>query len=101
MKPIFIASALMLSLSACADYQGGMGGRLAYNGYYDDTYGPIYDGYWGEGDTFYYRGSNSGAYLRDDGHHVRHEAGEQGHGYHQIRGHGPRSGGHQQHSGGH
>lgn len=102
MKFVLIAPALLLTLSSCADYQGGMGGRLAYNGYYDDSYGPIYDGYWGEGDTFYYRSSRNGEYQRDSGQHFRHDAGDQsaardqngqgGH-YHQFSVRGPRNGG--------
>jgi hypothetical protein len=46
------------TLSACASY-GPHGGRApsgyydaaGYNAYYDDSYGPFYDGYW-EGENF-------------------------------------------------
>ena len=79
-----------LSLAGCADgpYGGGYGGGgisigvgnywdqgpYAYDGYYDDYYGNIYDGYWGGDGAFYYR--NSGydrAYHRGDGDHFRHD----------------------------
>lgn len=65
MKRVLLAAAALmpaLSLGACAGgYYGGgggyyAGGPVAYDGFYDDYYGPIYDGYWGTDGFFYYRG---------------------------------------------
>jgi hypothetical protein len=47
-----------LSLLACASYDHGRRGGYAsldYDAYYDDAYGPFYDGYWGDDGGFYYR----------------------------------------------
>ena len=54
MKPMLIVIGAALALSGCADYgHSGYGGgaSTAYNAYYDDAYGPFYDGYW-DGDVF-------------------------------------------------
>jgi hypothetical protein len=74
-----LAAAAALILSACADYYGddyalypGRGYATADAIYYDNAYGPLYDGYW-DGDVFYYRVTPSGAYLRDDARHFRRD----------------------------
>ncbi|MBV9841300.1 MAG: hypothetical protein JOY99_07170 [Sphingomonadaceae bacterium] len=65
-----------LPLAACAaDYYGGPAGPgpIAYDGFYDDYYGPIYDGYWGDGDVFYYRTGEHGHFRADRSGHFRHD----------------------------
>lgn len=71
-----------LSLGACAtDYGDGRygsayyGGPYSYTGYYDGFYGPIYDGYWGRDNYFYYRGGvGDRAYRRGDRTHFSRSA---------------------------
>jgi len=76
------------ALSACATevaYGPGPGYPVAavgWDGYYDDYYGPIYAGYWGN-DGFYYRASTRDGFNHDDGQHVRREASQ---GFHHIGG---------------
>src|ERR1017187_2129768 len=78
-KMILVAGAAAALLSGCAGGYGmgygygPDGDVVAYDGYYDDYYGPIYDGYWGS-DGFYYRGHQGEAFHRDDGQHFRREA---------------------------
>ena len=81
-----------LPLGACADGHGyggvnvGVGTPYAYNGYYDDYYGAVYDGYWGDDGGFYYRSSaNDRRYRRGDSAHFNQNAPSGGH-YHQIQG---------------
>ena len=97
---IGMASALAL-VAGCADTgygdQYGYGRSDAAYGYdygppavgfeafYDDAYGPFYDGYWAN-DGFYYRSSNQEAYHRDAGGHFRREASN---GFHPVTGHAP------------
>lgn len=71
-----------LSLGACAtDYGYGYGpsyygGPYSYAGYYDGFYGPIYDGYWGNDNYFYYRGGiGDRAYRRGDHAHFSRSGG--------------------------
>ena len=45
----------------------------SYDAWYDGYYGPIQDGYW-DGDSFYYRDYEGGRWLRDRGHHFRHDS---------------------------
>ena len=46
------------------------GGPYAYEGFYDDFYGPIYDGYWGDDGSFYYRTDGGDrSFRRGDGAH--------------------------------
>ncbi|OCC22773.1 hypothetical protein MB02_15300 [Croceicoccus estronivorus] len=43
-----------------------------YEGWYDDYYGPIYDGYWSEDGSFYFRVDGRDAhYRRDEQQHFR------------------------------
>ncbi|EGD60946.1 hypothetical protein Y88_3450 [Novosphingobium nitrogenifigens DSM 19370] len=96
MKP-FLTSALLLlasiPLAACADdyaYGGGVAygpGPYAYDGWYDGYYGPIYDGYWGSDNYFYYRrGAGDRAYMRGDRGHFMHDAPRGPHNYQPFRG---------------
>jgi hypothetical protein len=74
------ALASPLTIAGCADNYGyGYGsvglGPVAYNGFYDDFYGPIYDGYWGNDNFFYYRSNaRDRAYRRGDRAHFSREA---------------------------
>ncbi|KQM19654.1 hypothetical protein [Novosphingobium sp. Leaf2] len=72
-----------LSLSACATdgYGGygyssvGWGTPYAYDGYYDGFYGPIYDGYWGRDNYFYYRNRDGDRrFRRADRNHFMRQA---------------------------
>ena len=80
----------LLMLSGCGGYYGGVGygGGYAYDGFYDNYYGPIYDGYWGRGEVFYYRGVDHGRYLRDRSGHFRRGPGAPG--FAPMHGMGPR-----------
>jgi hypothetical protein len=85
------AATAALSLAACASGPHGPG-PYAYgyvDGYYDDAYGPWYDGYWGPDDYFYYRGNANDTYHRDDAHHFSHQAAQGSHTFHARAGHAP------------
>src|ERR1700722_688949 len=69
LKLILGASAL-LALAGCAS----AGGPVYYDGYYDGFYGPLYDGYWGDDNFFYYSGGVGRPFVRDEGNHFRHDA---------------------------
>lgn len=70
----------VLPLSGCADdygyHRGYVGYRAypVYYGWYDGFYGPVYDGYWGEGGYYYYRMNRHDRWRRDDDRHFRAEA---------------------------
>jgi len=86
MRKLILCAGAALMLASCAGpgYVGG--GGVAYDGFYDDYYGPIYDGYWGDGGVFFYRSHPHGHYVRDRGGHFRHEASN---GYHPMHVTGP------------
>ena len=69
LKMVLGASAL-LALAACAS---GDGPAYYYDGYYDGYYGPMYDGYWGDDNFFYYSGGRGQPFVRDDGNHFRRD----------------------------
>ena len=90
--PLLCASAAAVLLSACAyddgyRHHGYAGGEVSvgygYDGYYDDYYGPLYDGYWGGDGAFYYRSAEGRPYQRDTGGHFHRE---QVQGYHHVQG---------------
>jgi hypothetical protein len=84
------------ALSACATevaYGPGPGYPVAavgWDGYYDDYYGPFYDGYWGEDGGFYYRSGPHAGWNKDTGGHFTKEARS---GAHPVHGHGGGGGG--------
>jgi hypothetical protein len=85
MKKALLAVTAALALSACAEDMGYgpyFGGDTAY---YDDYYGPFYNGYWGAGDVFYYSTGRGRPYFRDEGRHFRHDRG--GDRWHGVRTH--------------
>jgi hypothetical protein len=86
------AAAAAVSLSACMDmghpHEGLYAGGYV-DGYYDDAYGPMYDGYWGDGDVFYYRANASDTFHRDDAHHFRRDSAQGFHTFHARAGHAP------------
>ena len=86
-------AAAAVSLTACMDNMGhhhdGPYAGAFIDGYYDDAYGPVYDGYWGDGDAFYYRGSANGEFRRDEAHHFSRQAGSGFHSMHMRAGQAP------------
>jgi hypothetical protein len=74
MRKFLLGTGMALMLAGCAGPGYGGGGGVAYDGFYDNAYGPIYDGYWGDGDAFFYRSHRHGHYVRDTGSHFRHDA---------------------------
>lgn len=106
MKRALLAACLGLAASACAEgYYGpgdynGYGRYGGYSGYgvgglayYDDFYGPYYDGYWGRDGFYYYSLGRDRPFVRDERHHFRHD--NAGGGFHGVQGHrGDRAGGH-------
>jgi hypothetical protein len=89
LKSIMIAGAASAALltSACAGYGPGYGyagvGVASYDGYYDDGYGPFYDGYWGRDNAYYYRDAPGHPFQRDTGNHFRRDAAA---GFHPVHG---------------
>lgn len=81
MKPALIALAAALALSGCATYGGYDAG--GFNAYYDDAYGPFYDGYW-RGDVFFYSPGRGRPFIRDEAHHFHRAPGA---GFHGVHGH--------------
>jgi hypothetical protein len=86
--PVLASIIAALLISGCA-YEGGHhDGYVAidsdYDGFYDDAYGPINDGYWGPDGAFYYSNGPGHPFQRDDAHHVRHDAAS---GFHTLHGH--------------
>lgn len=79
MKRLLIALAAVAALGGCASYGYDGGG---YNAYYDNAYGPFYDGYWGGGDVFWYSTGRGRPFIRDEGHHFHHSADAGFHGVH-------------------
>jgi hypothetical protein len=86
-----LTSIATLSLSACAGGyglggNGYAGGSYAYDGFYDDSYGPIYDGYWGNDGGFYYRsGEHDRRFRRGDPSHFS-RSGAPGSKFHAMQG---------------
>jgi len=76
---------MAITLPSCASYGHGPGfgvAALDYDAYYDDAYGPFYDGYWGDDGAFYYRGGPDGGFSRDGGGHFQHGPAAGFHGVH-------------------
>jgi hypothetical protein len=87
---IAVAAAAALSLAACESMGGPGPHSYGYvDGYYDDAYGPFYDGYWGADDVFYYRTGEGGDYIRDNDHHMRHDNAAGFHTFHSRAGRAP------------
>jgi hypothetical protein len=94
MKPIMALAAATVaaaSLGACAAGYNGPGPYAGgyVDGYYDDSYGPVYDGYWGDGDVFYYRASVTDTFHPDSAHHFRRDNFQGYHNFHVHAGHAP------------
>lgn len=103
MKHALLALTASLALSACA---GSMGYGPYFGGdraYYDDYYGPFYNGYWGSDGAFYYSDGRGRPFVRDESNHFRHNM--PGGGFHGVHTHpawvGHHGGGGGQHHGGH
>lgn len=85
MKPALIAMAAALALSGCASYGGpGYYDGAGFNAYYDDAYGPFYDGYW-RGDVFFYSPARGRPFVSDEGRHFHRAPGTGLHGVHGQR----------------
>ena len=85
MKRVLLGLCAAVALAGCASDDYGFGGGRygsASIAYYDNAYGPYYDGYW-DGDVYLYRARPSGAYLRDDAHHFRRDRAD---GFREYRG---------------
>jgi hypothetical protein len=91
MKPVLLAACASLAVAACESYPPGYYGSPAYGydyayaggpAYYDDFYGPYYDGYWGGGGIYYYSPGAGRPFVRDEGHHFRRDPHEGFHGVH-------------------
>jgi hypothetical protein len=90
---VALAAAAAVSMTACADtyghhdhYVAGYGVGIYADGYYDNFYGPVDTGYWGDDGVFMYRGSDQ-QYHRDDSGHFRKESAQ---GYHAVHTHAAR-----------
>lgn len=82
LRAILVCSALF-TVAACAS-AGGPGAPIYYDGYYDGYYGPLYDGYWGDDNAFYYSGGAGRPFVRDEGNHFRRSAGPGFNSFHQA-----------------
>ena len=71
-----------LTLASCASYRHGGYAALDYDAYYDDAYGPYYDGYWGDDGIYRYRTGPGGPFSPDSGGHFHHGAMPGAHGVH-------------------
>jgi hypothetical protein len=71
MKRSLVVLIAGLALAGCATDGYGYGG--GYSAYYDDAYGPFYDGYWGHDGAFWYMDGprGRGHWHRDEGQHFR------------------------------
>lgn len=73
MKRALLALTAALALSACAE---DLGYGPTFNSglvYYDSSYGPFYNGYWGRDGYFWYSPSRGRPYTRDEGRHFRRD----------------------------
>jgi hypothetical protein len=82
MKRVLLSACAALALSACASGPGYYGGGDAY---YDDFYGPYYDGYWGRDGAFWFSDGH-GHMRRDEGGHFSREH-PGGGGFHGVHAH--------------
>ena len=86
--PALCAVLAVSMLGACAVgfHDGpGHGGGYYSDAYYDDSYGPYYDGYWAADGSFYYRDTADHPYVRDDAKHFRRD--NAGTGFHHVKAH--------------
>lgn len=87
---LILAAAATLGGCASDGAYSGFGGGWS-TAYYDDAYGPFYDGYWA-GDVFWYSPGRGRPYIRDEAHHFHHNPAPGAHGvrgrFHMNRGQG-------------
>ena len=79
-----LAASALLALAGCVSPGPGPGGPVYYDGYYDGSYGPLYDGYWGDDNFFYYSGGAGRPFVRDEGHHFQRNAAAGFNSFHQA-----------------
>jgi hypothetical protein len=88
LSPLIGAAAVAVLLAGCAygddHHHNFRTAGVDYDGYYDDAYGPITDGYWGSDGVFYFAVGGGHTYRRDDDHHIQRD---QAPGRHNIHGH--------------
>jgi hypothetical protein len=87
---MLVVASISIALSSCTppnSLAGSGFASLGYDTYYDDAYGPFYDGYWGDDGGFYYRGDADRPFIRDGGGHFSHRAAG---GFHGVRASGVR-----------
>ena len=93
MKSVALALAIAsvsIGLASCASpgqtVAAGVN-PVGYDAYYDDAYGPFYDGYWGDDGAFYYSQGEGHDFVRDGAGHFQHGGGG---GFHSVHGGGGR-----------
>jgi len=79
---LLTVAGVSLALASCESYHHRGFASLDYDAYYDDAYGPFYDGYWGGDGAFYYRGGAGRPFFRDGGGHFHHGPSAGFHGVH-------------------
>ncbi len=67
---MILGACVLLAVAGCVSADG----PVYYDGYYDGYYGPMYDGYWGDDNFFYYSGGRGQPFVRDGGNHFRRAA---------------------------
>ncbi len=77
-------ASISVALASCASAGHGRGGlaSLDYDAYYDDAYGPYFDGFWGDDGIFYHREHGGMPYMPDHDGHFHHSGGGGFHGVH-------------------
>ncbi len=83
--PVALAAGLCVMLAGCAYREGPpgpyAGGPSYYDGYYDDYYGPVEEGFWGPDGYFYY-GDHDHNFHRGEPAHFRRDAAQGFHPFH-------------------
>lgn len=78
---LLAVAAMSLALPSCASPGHGYA-ALDYDAYYDDAYGPYYDGFWGDDGIFYHRERGGMPYMPDHDGHFHHGPASGFHGVH-------------------
>jgi hypothetical protein len=80
-------ASIAVALASCGSYHPGRYyAGLDYDAYYDDAYGPYYDGYWGDDGVFRYRMGPGRPFNPDSAGHFHHAAIAGTHGVHSSGG---------------
>jgi len=68
----FMAAILLVNATPALASPSNMGpapGVVEGSAFYDDHYGPVYDGYWTAAGEYFFSTGPGRPYVRDDGHH--------------------------------